>query len=154
MGLASLNQLCPFAHYTGKYKLRKPHLQSNGTTICPNTGFTSIGTDLPSPISKSQIELDISWEDFISHPAEGEWQKIAPVRILSFDIECQGRKGVFPQAEVDPVIQIANMVVNQGEKDPFVRNVFTLNNCAAVVGSDVISFGQKEENKMLKVRMS
>ena len=97
--------------------------------------------------------MDISWEDFISHPAEGEWQKIAPLRILSFDIECQGRKGVFPQAEVDPVIQIANMVVNQGENDPFVRNVFTLNNCAAVVGSEVISFEPKEENKMLKVRV-
>lgn len=133
----------------GKYRLRRPRPQSNGTTICSNTGFSSVGTDLL--LTRSQIELDISWEDFISHPAEGEWQKIAPLRILSFDIECQGRKGVFPQAEIDSVIQIANMVVNQGEKDPFVRNVFTLNSCAAVVGSDVISFKLNEEGRMLKV---
>ena len=33
-------------------------------------------------------------------------QEIAPLRILSFDIEAAGRRGVFPQAEVDPVIQI------------------------------------------------
>jgi len=33
---------------------------------------------------------------------------VAPLRILSFDIECQGRKGYFPEAEHDPVIQIAN----------------------------------------------
>lgn len=43
--------------------------------------------------SRCQIELDVSWEDFISHVPEGEWSKVAPFRILSFDIECAGRKG-------------------------------------------------------------
>ena len=36
--------------------------------------------------------------------------QVAPLRILSFDIECAGRKGIFPEPEKDPVIQIANMV--------------------------------------------
>jgi DNA polymerase elongation subunit (family B) len=49
-----------------------------------------------------------------SHAAEGDWSHIAPLRILSFDIECAGRKGIFPEPEVDPVIQIANMVTRQG----------------------------------------
>ena len=44
---------------------------------------------------------------------EGEWSDIAPFRILSFDIECAGRKGIFPEPEKDPVIQIANMVIKQ-----------------------------------------
>lgn len=30
--------------------------------------------------------------------------------MLSFDIECAGRKGIFPEPEVDPVIQIAAVV--------------------------------------------
>lgn len=47
----------------------------------------------PAPISRCQIELDVSWEDFISHAPEGEWSMVAPFRILSFDIECAGRKG-------------------------------------------------------------
>jgi DNA polymerase delta subunit 1 len=47
--------------------------------------------------------------------AAGEWQKIAPFRILSFDIECAGRKGIFPEPEMDPVIQIANVVTVQGQ---------------------------------------
>ena len=64
-------------------------------------------------MSKAQIELDVSWEDVLSYPAEGEWQKLAPLRVLSFDIECAGRKGIFPEAEKDQVIQIANMVVVQ-----------------------------------------
>jgi DNA polymerase elongation subunit (family B) len=58
------------------------------------------------------------YTDFISHPAEGEWSKIAPLRILSFDIECAGRKGIFPEAQIDPVIQIANMVTRQGTSFP------------------------------------
>ena len=51
--------------------------------------------------------------------------------------------------EKDPVIQIANMVVRQGEKDPFIRTVFTLDTCAPIVGADVISF--KTEDELLKV---
>lgn len=45
-------------------------------------------------VSLCQYEVDIGWTDFLSHPAEGEWQRIAPLRVLSFDIECAGRKGM------------------------------------------------------------
>lgn len=31
---------------------------------------------------------------------------MAPFRILSFDIECAGRKGLFPEPTHDPVIQV------------------------------------------------
>ena len=64
-------------------------------------------------MSRCQIEVDVSWEDFISHEPEGEWSTIAPIRILSFDIECAGRKGIFPEPEKDPVNQIANMIIKQ-----------------------------------------
>ena len=56
----------------------------------------------------------ISHDAFISQAPEGEWSRIAPLRILSFDIECAGRKGIFPEATHDPIIQIANMVTRQG----------------------------------------
>lgn len=46
-------------------------------------------------VSLCQYEVDIGWTDFISHPAEGDWQRIAPLRVLSFDIECAGRKGLI-----------------------------------------------------------
>ncbi|RWS28033.1 DNA polymerase delta catalytic subunit-like protein [Leptotrombidium deliense] len=71
--------------------------------------------------SRCQFEADIAWTDFISHPPEGEWSKVAPFRVLSFDIEVAGRKGIFPEPEKDPVIQIANAVVLQGEKEPFLK---------------------------------
>lgn len=59
----------------GKYSLRTPD-NKNGVWT-----------------SRCQTELDVSYENFISHAAEGEWSKVAPFRILSFDIECAGRKG-------------------------------------------------------------
>jgi len=45
--------------------------------------------------SRCQIELDVSYEDLISHTPEGEWSKCAPFRVLSFDIECAGRRGTI-----------------------------------------------------------
>jgi DNA polymerase elongation subunit (family B) len=41
------------------------------------------------------------------------WLKMAPLRVLSFDIECAGRKGHFPEAGTDPVIQIATVLAVQ-----------------------------------------
>ena len=46
------------------------------------------------------------------------------MRIFSYDIECAGRKGVFPEAEHDPVIQIACMVQNQGELERYSTRQF------------------------------
>jgi DNA polymerase elongation subunit (family B) len=104
----------------------------------PRVFLTILGvltlTQLPLII---RYEVDVAWDALISHPAEGEWAKLAPMRVLSFDIECAGRKGIFPEAEIDPVIQIANMVQIQGQPRPFVRNIFALNTCANVVGSQV-----------------
>ncbi|KAI8047060.1 hypothetical protein BDF22DRAFT_750472, partial [Syncephalis plumigaleata] len=53
--------------------------------------------------SSCQIEVKYrEFEHIKSHAPEGEWQDIAPLRILSFDIECAGRKGVFPEPKIDP----------------------------------------------------
>nr|XP_021536769.1 DNA polymerase delta catalytic subunit [Neomonachus schauinslandi] len=41
-----------------------------------------------------QLEADVLWSDIVSHPPEGQWQRIAPLRVLSFDIECAGRKAL------------------------------------------------------------
>ncbi|GJE91144.1 delta DNA polymerase [Phanerochaete sordida] len=95
--------------------------------------------------SHCQLEIAVRWNDIISHPADGPYSHIAPLRILSFDIECAGRKGIFPEAQVDPVIQIASMVTRQGESHPFIRNVFTLSSCSHIVGSQVLSFDSEAE---------
>ncbi|XP_076249179.1 DNA polymerase delta 1, catalytic subunit [Calliopsis andreniformis] len=102
------------------------------------------GHDLPLT-TRCQLEVDVAWDAFIAHAPEGEWLKVAPFRILSFDIECAGRKGIFPEPNHDPVIQIANMVIRQGDSEPFLRNIFTLDTCAPIIGSQVLQFAKESE---------
>jgi DNA polymerase delta subunit 1 len=101
--------------------------------------------------STCQIEASVDYHDLIAHPHDGEWAKMAPLRILSFDIECAGRKGVFPEANEDPVIQIANVVTRYGESKPFIRNVFVLGSCSLIVNTQILEF-QKEEEMLMAWR--
>jgi len=95
--------------------------------------------------SNCQIEAEISYRDLIAHKPEGDWAKMAPLRILSFDIECAGRKGIFPEANHDPVIQIANVVTRYGEKQPFVKNVFCLEETSPITNTQVLEFFKEQE---------
>uniref|UniRef100_A0A0D9XPV7 DNA polymerase n=1 Tax=Leersia perrieri TaxID=77586 RepID=A0A0D9XPV7_9ORYZ len=103
------------------------------------------GNWIEVPAGKYRKAARIIYSDLVSHPAEGEHSKMAPFRILSFDIECAGRKGHFPEPTHDPVIQIANLVTLQGEGQPFVRNVMTLKSCSPIVGVDVMSFDTERD---------
>lgn len=93
----------------------------------------------------SQIEAFCHYRDLITHQAEGEWSKMAPLRILSFDIECAGRKGIFPDPKIDPVIQIASVVTRYGDKQPFIRNVFCLDTCALIAGCQICEFSKEDQ---------
>lgn len=53
--------------------------------------------------------------------------------------------GVFPEPDKDPVIQIAAMVIRQGEAEPFARTIFTLKDCAPIVGTQVQCFNKEIE---------
>lgn len=104
----------------------------------PTGSYTTRNSNsLPIPQSTCQLEIDVFCDKIISHAPNGEWSKIAPFRILSFDIECAGRKGIFPEPDKDPVIQIANVV--RIENNNYIRNVFTLNTCAPIADTQVIS---------------
>jgi DNA polymerase delta subunit 1 len=98
--------------------------------------------------SRCQLEVDVSWTDFISHSPEGEWSPVARFRIHSFDIECAGRKGIFPEPNVDPIIQIANVVKLHGDEEVVTRNIFTLKSCAPIGHAEVRSF--ETEGEMLE----
>lgn len=72
-----------------------------------------------------QIEARLHHSDLIVRGFENEWANIAPVRLLSFDIECAGRKGFFPVPEKDPVIQISTIVQELGSQDYIDKKIFT-----------------------------
>lgn len=95
-------------------------------------------------LSNCQIEAIVDYRDMIAHPPNGDWAKMAPLRVLSFDIECAGRQGIFPEPNVDPVIQIANVVTRYGEEKPFIRNVFCLNETSLIVNTQVLEYTKEE----------
>ncbi|KAH7908615.1 ribonuclease H-like domain-containing protein [Hygrophoropsis aurantiaca] len=104
-------------------------------------------------ISTCQIELDVRYDSLISHPVtiEGRWSKIAPLRILSFDIECMVPPAClhdFSKPHREAVIQIASVVTLHGEQEPLIRNVFALNDCLPIGGAQILSF--VEEYDMLQ----
>lgn len=68
-----------------------------------------------SKMTSCQVEITLPWYALKPYACDGQWAKIAPLRILSFDIECAGRKGIFPQPREDPVIQLANIVTRHGK---------------------------------------
>ncbi|NXQ70099.1 DPOD1 polymerase, partial [Quiscalus mexicanus] len=76
---------------------------------------------------------------------EGAWLGLPPLRVLSIDIECAGRKGVFPEPQQDPVIAIAAVALRQGAREPFLRVVFTLRSCAPLRGATVRSFDSERD---------
>lgn len=95
--------------------------------------------------SNCQIEAEVCYLDLVAHKPDGEWAKMAPLRILSFDIECAGRKGIFPEANHDPVIQVANFVTKYGDKKPFIRNVFCLDTTSSIVATQVLEFDKEDK---------
>jgi DNA polymerase delta subunit 1 len=124
-------------------------LPSNTYSIRPSLGASNLGL---SKISRCTLEVDISFDQMVSHECTpGPWSSLAPLRIMSFDIECQGRKGHFPDASCDPVIQIASVVSIQGVEQPIIRSVFTLNTCLPIVGAHVDS-SMNEADMLLKWR--
>lgn len=97
----------------------------------------------------TDLELAISYEDLVAYAVDDEqWSHLAPLRILSFDIECAGRKGKFPEPSIDPVIQISNYVQVQGQEKPIIKNIMTLNTCDPIAGIDVRCY--KTETELLQ----
>ncbi|KAL3067979.1 hypothetical protein niasHT_037969 [Heterodera trifolii] len=115
-----------------------------GWAECPARKFTYI--DPKQRNTNCQIEVTINVNDLNVHSAdEPNWSHIAPLRTLSFDIECMGPLGTFPDASRDPIIQIANMVKVEGQREEFVRNCFVVGGCESVVGSDIVECRDEKE---------
>ena len=79
---------------------------------------------------------------------EGPHSDIGPLRVLSFDLEAAGRRGVFPQAAHDPVIQIALYFRVVGSGAPITPVLLCLRSCEPIAGADVLCF--EDEGLLLR----
>lgn len=120
--------------------------RGGGWVVVPANTFTMrVGAQC---ISKCQLEIDVwDYDDLHVPDCDGKWSDMAPMRIFSFDIECMGRKGVFPVPEQDPVIQIATLVTEYGKPpgEYVDKVIFALDKCADIHGARVLSFETEQE---------
>lgn len=76
---------------------------------------------------------------------------IAPLVVLSFDIECVSDDGSFPHHDRDPVIQIGCVVVSavsstsQAEETLYEKTIFMVNTCTPLANTNVHSFQTEEQ---------
>lgn len=98
-------------------------------------------------ISFCQLELDCSYHHLLPLPLDPPYSLIAPLRMLSFDIECAAQKG-FPTYEKDPVIQIAAICKVHNEPIHFSKIIFTLKSCGSIADTDVRCFENEDDMLM------
>merc|ERR1719359_1713620 len=115
---------------------------------CEAAGGRYFVRDARTRTSTCDVELDVHVDDLKAHPTEGEWMQLAPIRVLSFDLECMSERGQgFPQPDRNQVIQIAAVLAIVGQKEHLASVVWTLKSCAPIPGAAVLSF--EDEGDML-----
>ena len=92
-------------------------------------------------LSNCQIEIWTDINNLIKIPLE-ENNKIAPLRILSIDIECSSENSKFPIPEKDPIIVISNILFEFNEKEKKIVNqsIFSFYKCANISNVNIYSF--------------
>ena len=76
----------------GKYCLGPNGKVGVGVLSCLTSSSAASHSHSHSTATHCQIEAHIHVKDLVAHAPEGEWARLAPLRVLSFDIECAGRK--------------------------------------------------------------
>eukprot|EP01022_Parablepharisma_sp_SALTPOND_P033165 TRINITY_DN88253_c2_g1_i1.p1 TRINITY_DN88253_c2_g1~~TRINITY_DN88253_c2_g1_i1.p1 ORF type:complete len:857 (-),score=79.52 TRINITY_DN88253_c2_g1_i1:1460-4030(-) len=93
------------------------------------------------PMSRCQIEVETFSPDYvIGHSYDDpNYTQIASLRILSFDIECLHDDKRMPQPERNEVVTICCILQKHDDPESAIRQVFTLKECAEIVGANVVS---------------
>lgn len=103
-------------------------------------------TLVPLNETRCNLEYAVHYTGIEALSMDDVYSKIAPLRILSFDIECAGRKGHFPEPDKDPVIQIGNASWIYGTKETEIKKaIFTLKGCAPIEGATVSSHDREQD---------
>ena len=99
---------------------------------------------LPSSEFNVDIAIEAIWTDVLSVKTD---TSIAPLKILSYDIECTSSDDGFPQAmrEGDKIIQIGSTFSLNGSEECYYKHIVTLGSCDPIDGVDVESYDTEKE---------
>ncbi|KAI6181907.1 DNA polymerase [Aphelenchoides besseyi] len=98
------------------------------------------------PETTCQLEISTTMDGIVVHSPENDaWSLVAPLRILSFDIECSGRPNQFPEPRIDPIIQIACSCQTLGDDKSFARVCFVLNGCLPIDNVQIVDCADEDQ---------
>lgn len=90
-------------------------------------------------------EIQVNYQDIISNSyTDAKWSEIAPLRLMSFDIECKAVKGM-PKPEENEIITIGVVCKLHNKKIVNHKVIFQLGDCEDIVGTDLYCFKTEEE---------
>jgi len=131
----------PFATYESKLKPHERFMLDHGIVGMGWFSITNTQT-VARPVTSCDLEFIVDAENV----ARVDSMRLAPYKILSYDIECLGRPGIFPEPEHDPVINIGNELVLRGTTSRDLdRTIFVLETCANIIGANVHCFAHEDQ---------
>ncbi|KAI6232728.1 DNA polymerase [Aphelenchoides fujianensis] len=96
--------------------------------------------------SHCQIDISTTIDGLRSHaPTDDAWSEMAPLRLLSFDIECSSRPDHFPEPLRDSVLQIGCVCRTLGAQRPFARVAFVRGGCSPIEDVRIVRCDTEEE---------
>jgi len=105
-----------------------------------STGWVSVPNQFVVKEKETFCDEEFSLPDY-THVKRVEKDGICPLIMCSFDIEVYSEDGSFPEPSSSknycPVIQIANTYQRYGEKEPYKRDLFTLNHCGPIANAQI-----------------
>lgn len=95
-------------------------------------------------ISRCTMEFDADYTVVEPLKLDGPFALIAPLRMMSLDIECVGSQG-FPQPERDPVITIACSCKLHTSQEDLPKVIFQLGTCSSIPGVDIRTYTDEKD---------
>lgn len=147
-GIYLKNKLVRFKTYESNfpYVLRFMHdLKFTGVSYIKIKQWSDyVDTSAQDTAKNGDFIIQTSYTFIEALPLEGEWIKVLPQKIMSFDIECCGNTDAFPSALLDPVIQIGN-TIKMTDSEDVQKVIFCLKETAEIPGAEVFSYETEEE---------
>jgi len=139
-----------------EYKFKKyesniePYLRFMHINNLSSAGWVQIEKQKLIPIpeySFCDLSYEVHWKDV---KPSTEINKMAPFKIMGYDIECVSCDHNFPQAEreTDEIIQIGITLYRYGETSPYEEHILTLKQCARIKNTFLYCY--KKEADLLK----
>ncbi|AAV50591.1 B-family DNA polymerase [Acanthamoeba castellanii mimivirus] len=128
----------------------EPHIRFMHINNLSSCGWASIDKDKLKKIpeySNCDYSFSVNWKDV--KPSNND-DRMAPFKIMGYDIECVSCDQNFPQAErpSDKIIQIGITMYRYGSMKCYEQHILTLKKCAPIEGVNVECY--KKEKGLLR----